>query len=95
MTLNITQKDNMGTKEIIVSFAKELLLISENSEEWTNEGINKFLISLASKTPNDEDIVLEYDEKNEDTTYIHIVGLFKEFASEYNKTIKKQNSENI
>ncbi|MGL5733049.1 MAG: hypothetical protein ACRCXE_03195, partial [Metamycoplasmataceae bacterium] len=75
MILKISQKENLDTKEIIVSFAKEMLLISENSEEWTNEGINKFLISLASKTPSDEDIEIEYDEENEDPTYKHITTL--------------------
>ncbi|MGL5205661.1 MAG: hypothetical protein ACRC7B_01980 [Metamycoplasmataceae bacterium] len=90
MILKISQKENLETKEIIVSFAKELLLISENSEEWTNEGINKFLINLASKTPSDENIELEYDEENEDPTYKHIISLFNEFVLEYNKTIKTQ-----
>ncbi|MGL5732868.1 MAG: hypothetical protein ACRCXE_02255 [Metamycoplasmataceae bacterium] len=90
MILKISQKENLETKEIIVSFAKEMLLISENSEEWTNEGINKFLISLASKTPSDEDIEIEFDEENEDPTYKHITSLFMEFVLEYNKTIKAQ-----
>ncbi|MGL5204797.1 MAG: hypothetical protein ACRC63_00945 [Metamycoplasmataceae bacterium] len=90
MKLIITQKQNLETKEIMVGFAKETLLISETSEEWTNEGINKFLISLASKTPSDEDIEIEYDEENEDPTYKHIISLFKEFVLEYNKTVKLQ-----
>ncbi|MGL4252003.1 MAG: hypothetical protein ACRDCH_02625 [Metamycoplasmataceae bacterium] len=90
MILKISQKENLETKEIIVSFAKELLLISENSEEWTNEGINKFLISLASKTPSDEGIELEYDKENEDPTYKHIISLFNEFVLEYNKSINAQ-----
>ncbi|MGL5617994.1 MAG: hypothetical protein ACRCWU_03025 [Metamycoplasmataceae bacterium] len=90
MILKISQKENLETKEIIVSFAKEMLLISDNSDEWTNEGINKFLVSLASKTPSDEDIEIEYDEENEDPTYKHIISLFNAFVSEYNKTIKAQ-----
>lgn len=91
MTLTITHKQNLEIKEIIVSFAKEYLIISEDSEQWSNDGINKFLISLASKTPNDEEIILNYDEENEDPIYKHIVVLFSEFISEYNKTLKTKN----
>lgn len=89
MTLIIKQSENLESKEILVSFAKEVLKISENSEDWSNEGINKFLINLASKTPNDEEIDIEYDKENEDPTFKHITGLFNEFVIEYNKTLKK------
>ena len=84
MTLNITQKE---TKEILVSFAKEILTISEDSEDWSNDGINKFLIGLASKTPDGEKIEIKYDEENEDPTFKHIIQLFNEFTKEYNKVV--------
>ena len=87
MTLIIKQKGTKKIPEIIVGFAKEVLTISENSNEWSNEGINKFLISLASKTPDGEKITIEYDEENEDPTFKHIVQLFKEFTEQYNESI--------
>ena len=96
MTLIITEKtkkiktgdeENKESKEIIVSFAKEYLTISEDSEDWTNDGINKFLINLASKTPDGENIELAYDTNNKDVIFLHIITLFKEFVQEYNKNI--------
>ncbi len=96
MTLIITEKikkiktgdeENKESKEIIVSFAKEYLTISEDSEDWTNDGINKFLINLASKTPDGENIELAYDTNNKDVIFLHIITLFKEFVKEYNKNI--------
>lgn len=72
-------------KEYLVGFAKDVLRISENSEDWSNDGINAFLINLASKTPEGDSITLEYDQENEDPVYKHLIMLFKEFADEYNK----------
>lgn len=86
MLLTIIQKKER--KEILVGFAKEILTISKDSTQWSNEGINNFLINLATKTPDGELIIVEYDDKNEDITFGHITLLFNEFAKEYNKSIK-------
>lgn len=79
-------------KEIIAQFGNEELEINETSENWNTEGINKFLINLATKTPNKEKIEIEYDEKlsEENKTYKHIIFMFKEFQNEYNKLINDE-----
>ncbi len=88
MTLTIKETKNGDKKDILVSFAKEILKISEDSTQWSNEGINTFLINLAAKTPDDEKIIVEYDEENEEVVFNHITLLFKTFADEYNKSLK-------
>lgn len=85
MTLTITQ--NKETKEILVCFGKDILNISENSTNWSSEGINNFLINLATKTPDGEKITIEYNKENEDLIFNHITLLFNEFVNEYNKNI--------
>lgn len=87
MKLIIKQNENI----IRVSFANEFLEISENSNQWTTEGINKFLIQLASKTPDGEEIELEFDETKQDQIFLHVVDLFSEFAKEYNHKTKIDN----
>ncbi|MDK2819756.1 MAG: hypothetical protein KFW07_02875 [Mycoplasmataceae bacterium] len=84
------KKEQDKEKEYLVGFAKEVLRISENSEDWSNDGINTFLINLASKTPEGDKINLEFDHENEDPVYKHIVMLFKEFTDEYNKDLNNK-----
>ncbi len=81
MKLEIKKNDE---KTIFAKFANEELEISETSENWNTEGINKFLIKLASKTPSGEKIEIIFDDKEENKIYKHIVDLFNEFAKEYN-----------
>ena len=40
----------------LAKFAKEELEININSEAWNIDGINKFLIKLATSTPKNDDI---------------------------------------
>ena len=70
----------------IARFAKEELEISINSEQWNIEGINKFLIKLATNTPNDGkiEIIFNEEEIKNDKVYYHIYSLFNEFKNEYN-----------
>lgn len=71
----------------LAKFAKEELEININSEAWNIEGINKFLIKLATSTPKNDDIEIIYDQEiaKEDKVYSHLFNLFKEFTDEYNK----------
>lgn len=82
MILNIKKIEDKIT---LIKFANEELEISEKSEDWNTEGINKFLIKLASKTPNGEKIEIVYDKEENDLIYKHTINLFKEFVNEYNK----------
>lgn len=81
MNLTITK---INEKEFEVKFANEVLKINEQSLDWNIQGINKFLINLALKTPDDSKIEIIYDEKEEDKIYKHIYLLFKNFCDEYN-----------
>lgn len=82
MDLIITK---VNEKEIEVKFANEVLKINDQSSDWNIEGINKFLINLALKTPDDSRIEIIYDENEEDKIYKHIYLLFKSFCDEYNR----------
>lgn len=79
--------NKLEEKKYIVSFAKEALEISQDSDNWNTEGINRFLIQLGTKTPKDEkiEITCDGDLCKEDKVYNHIYELFNEFAKQYNK----------
>lgn len=79
--------ENIDNKKYQVSFGKNKLEISETSNKWNNEGINEFLIDLATKTPDDEQINIECNQDlvKTDKVYEHIVELFEEFASRFNE----------
>lgn len=81
MLLEIKKIDE---NKFIAKFANEELEISEQSQDWNMEGINKFLIKLASKTPVNEKIELNFDVQEENKVYLHIIDLFQEFINEYN-----------
>ena len=85
MILKINKKET----KILVNFADVSLDISKESEDWNDKGINNFLIQLSSKTPENDDIIVEYDQEEKDSVYKHIVHLFKTFANTYNED--KQN----
>ncbi|TCG11571.1 hypothetical protein [Mycoplasma todarodis] len=87
MTIKINNKSTEEKNEILVSFGKEVLEVSETSQDWNNQGINNFLIKLASATPDKETMVIDYDEEDENAVYKHIVQLFKSFTDEYNETL--------
>ncbi len=87
MTIKINNKSTEEKNEILVSFGKEVLEVSETSQDWNNQGINNFLIKLASATPDKETIVLDYDENDENAVYKHVTQLFESFIKEYNSTL--------
>ncbi|MGL4948687.1 MAG: hypothetical protein ACRC42_04925 [Mycoplasma sp.] len=87
MKLNLIEKTQEESKVILVNFGKKELQISEDSQSWNTESINKFLIEVVSGLPEGEKIELIYDDKNEDDIYLHIVDLFSEFTNELNKLI--------
>ncbi len=87
MTIKINNKSTEEKHEILVSFGKEVLEVSETSQDWNNQGINNFLIKLASATPDKETIVLDYNKEDKDTVYKHVVQLFESFINEYNETL--------
>lgn len=76
------KKDN---EKIFVSFAKEFIEISENSQNWNTDGINKFLIKIATSLSADENIEIEKDDNKEDEVYNYIVELFTKFAEQFRK----------
>ncbi len=84
MTLKI-KKTNDNT--YLASFASNELDISKDSENWNIEGINKFLIKLATKTPKGEQIEIECDKDSleNDKILSHIYELFNEFVKQYNQ----------
>ncbi len=82
MTLEIKKIEE---EKFVARFALEELLINNESDNWNTEGINKFLIKLASNVPNNEEINLIYDKEEKNKIYVHIVELFKEFVEEYNR----------
>ncbi|WP_127942985.1 MULTISPECIES: hypothetical protein [unclassified Mycoplasma] len=69
---------------IEVSFASEKLIISPDSDQWNNQGINSFLTKLAANTPSEGKIEVEYDEQNRGEIYLYVVQLFKTFQDQYN-----------
>ncbi len=87
MTIKINNKSTEEKNEILVSFGKEVLEVSETSQDWNNQGINNFLIKLASATPDKETMVIDYNKDDENAVYKHIVQLFKSFTEEYNGTL--------
>lgn len=82
MLLEIKKIDE---NKFIAKFANEELEISEQSQDWNIEGINKFLIKLASKTPVKEKIELKFNNQEENKVYLHLIDLFQEFIKEYNR----------
>lgn len=91
MILKIEYKEaieDTSEEQIIISFnkGKNKIVCSQNSENWNSDGINSFLIDLASATPEDESIELEYQENNK-ANYRHVVSLFDNFIKEFNKKI--------
>lgn len=81
MLLEIKKIDE---NKFIAKFANEELEISEQSQDWNIEGINKFLIKLVSKTPVKEKIELKFNNQEENKVYLHLIDLFQEFINEYN-----------
>lgn len=78
----------------IVKYGRDNELdISIESENWNSEGINKFLIKLATTTVDENRIELDFDEQEyeKNKVYNHIVELFREFANEYNKLLENKN----
>lgn len=78
----------------IVKYGRDNELdISIESENWNSEGINKFLIKLATTTVDENRIELNFDEQEyeKNKVYNHIVELFREFANEYNKLLENNN----
>lgn len=75
------KRDN---EKIFVSFAKEALEISENSTNWNTDGINKFLIKIASSLSEDEKIEIDYEKIEGDEVFQYIVDLFSKFAEKFN-----------
>ncbi|CAM9134816.1 hypothetical protein [Mycoplasma todarodis] len=88
MTIKINNKSTEEKNEILVSFGKEVLEVSETSQDWNNQGTNNFLIKLASATPDKETIVLDYDKDDENAVYKHVIQLFESFTKEYNSTLQ-------
>lgn len=82
--MELTIKKNEGGDIIVVSFGKTSLEIWEGSPKWNTDGINEFLINLASQTPNNENITISFDKDEESKIYKHIVDLFREFTNEFN-----------
>lgn len=78
--------------EFVASYADVMLEISEKSEEWNTEGINKFLINLATRTPDGDIIELELDQEQFENNkiYKHLCNLFNEFVKEYNKCVLEE-----
>lgn len=79
----------------IVKYGRDNELdISIESENWNSEGINKFLIKLATTTVDENRIELNFDEQEyeKNKVYNHIVELFREFANEYNKLLENKNN---
>lgn len=60
MLLKIKKIDE---NKFIAKFANEEIEISEQSQDWNIEWINKFLIKLASKTPTNEKIELKFNDQ--------------------------------
>lgn len=87
MKINITE--NNEKNGVIVSCGNNNILVSKNSEEWNNEGINKFLVNISVSIPNDEKFeISEYDEKIEGDIYKFVWELFNDFVKEYNTSNK-------
>ena len=76
-------------KKYCAKFKNIELEINENSEKWNINGINEFLIELASDLPDKETIELKVDQEkqNSDKVYNHIVDLFSNFVQEYNNNL--------
>lgn len=88
--MELTIKKANEEKKYVVCFAKQQLEVSETSETWNNEGINQFLIQLATKTPDGENIEIKFDENlyKTDKVYKHVVELFNEFVKKFNEINK-------
>ena len=76
--------------KIIASFANQELEISPTSEEWTIDGINKFLIKLASFSPDKIELIIDQNVSDNDEIYNHIKELFEIFVNEFNDKIEKE-----
>ena len=76
-------------KKYCAKFKNIELEINENSEKWNINGINEFLIELASDLPDKEKIELKVDQDKQksDKVYSHIVDLFDNFVQEYNNNL--------
>lgn len=89
ITLTIFDENN---SEIKVFYNKHQLLISKDSNKWNTEGINEFLINVATSIPENEKINVVFDQeaRKNNATYRYICELFEEFSNEYNKMILAQ-----
>lgn len=87
MKLEIIKKEE---NKFLAKYGRENELdISIESENWNSEGINKFLIKIATTTPDENRIEIEYDQDEfaNNKIYKHLVELFSEFAKEYNNLL--------
>lgn len=82
LEIKLTDKEN-----IVVKFKNEKCIIAKNSNDWTNEGICKFLTNLAVHTPDGEKIEIDFNKDEQDNLYKHICELFQAFVDEYNNRI--------
>lgn len=73
----------------IVSCGKKSIEVSKESKDWTNEGINKFLVNIAVSVPDGEKIEISpLNNEIENNVYKFVWELFNEFCIEYNNNIK-------
>lgn len=81
----------LDVKEVWIQTSKYRIVASKESSDWNSDGINKFLINVAISTPDEEQLEINFDNKNQNSMYKYIVDLFNEFALEFNKTVSINN----
>ena len=90
--MNINIKLNTETKDIVVTIEgnKKGLIINQNSEDWTTQKINEFILRIANNKSDNEDIKVvpeesqwsDEEKSNEQFKLIH--SLFSKFAEGIN-----------
>ncbi len=90
VVLNFEQENEI--KRVNIRVGKYSLLISKDSQKWNQDGINEFLINIASSLPEGEKFEIEFDSNNNDEMYKYIYTLFDDFCNEYNKLIDQESN---
>lgn len=81
--------ENNDNNVVVVKCGSYKIDVSSNSNEWNNEGINKFLVNISVAIPNNEKFLIsEFNNNSKNDIYRFVWELFNDFVIEYNKTIE-------
>lgn len=70
---------------------KNKLIVKQGSVDWTTEKINLWLINVATQVTDDPltlEIINNFDDKQQDPTFLYLEKLLRTFITEVNKRLQ-------